>query len=342
LSLFPAATLERAFWYTALLLAFLVVHRRTVDERRAGLYRATLFVSFGLLAAVGILNRVTAPDRLLWLRDVPPLSRPFGPYVNPSHFAGVMELAVPWMLGYGLVLTSHRAGTEARRLGRVLALAGAALGAVAAFLAASKMGALTIGLGSAALIALALATGRRHTRTIVGGSVLVAAALSAAALIGPLRERVADFTAVHSGAMSQNVRGLAWSAGSLMGADFRLMGSGFGAFGEVFPAYLPRGEADNWLQLHNDYFELYLAGGLIASVLAAWLAVAFAARVARVVRVAVESGRLLPVLGLVFGLIALASHEFVDFNLQIPANALLFVVIAAMAVSPLSRSVEEP
>jgi hypothetical protein len=44
----------------------------------------------------------------------------------------------------------------------------------------------------------------------------------------------------------------------------------------------------------------------------------------------------------VLGLLALAVHEAVDFNLQIPANALLFVAIAAMAVSPLAGSVEEP
>jgi hypothetical protein len=45
----------------------------------------------------------------------------------------------------------------------------------------------------------------------------------------------------------------------------------------------------------------------------------------------------LPRLGLTLGLIALAVHETVDFNLQIPANALLFVVLAAIAVAPLTR-----
>ena len=127
-----------------------------------------------------------------------------------------------------------------------------------------------------------------------------------------------------------------------MAGDYPLTGSGFGAFSDLFPAYLPRGESAYWLQLHNDYLEVYLAGGLIAVLLLAWLAVAFGVRAARVVRAESERGHLLPSLGLVLGLVALAAHETVDFNLQVPANALLFVVIAAMAVSPPARSAEGP
>jgi O-antigen ligase len=123
-----------------------------------------------------------------------------------------------------------------------------------------------------------------------------------------------------------------------MAEDYALAGSGFGAFSDIIPAYLPRGDSASWLQLHNDYLEVYLAGGLFGAALAVWLALAFVARLARAVRsgLARESG--LPSLGLALGLLALAVHESVDFNLQVPANALLFVVIAAMGVSPLVGS----
>src|SRR6185369_2769708 len=97
-----------------------------------------------------------------------------------------------------------------------------------------------------------------------------------------------------------------------------------------------------WNKLHNDYLELYVAGGAVAVALCAWLTVAFVWRAWRVSRIAAARGRLLSALGLALGLIALAVHELVDFNLQIPANALLFVVLAAICVSPLGRSVEGP
>lgn len=341
LSLQPGATLELAFWYAALLLAFLLVSSRTVDPRRAAVYRATMFVSFGALAVVGILNHVSAPDRLLWLRAVPVGSRPFGPYVNPDHFAGAMELAVPWLIGYGLMPHVGRGAAERSPAGRILALAGAVIGAAAALLAASKMAAATIGVASFVLLVLAMRRGRGR-KLVLAGTVSAALVLGAVALYGPLRGRLADFEAVHRGGVLPSARGLAWTAGIRMAGDYPWTGSGFGAFSDLIPAYLPRGDAASWLQLHNDYLEVYLAGGLVAAALVAWLALAYAARLARVVGSEFARGCGLQSLGLTLGLLALAAHEAVDFNLQVPANALLFSVIAAIGVSPLARSADAP
>ena len=341
LSLHPAATRELAFWYSALLLAFLIVHRRTAEKARAAAYRATLFVSFGGLAVVGILNRVTAPTRLLWLRDVPPEMHSFGPYVNPSHFGGAIELVAPWLLGYGLAATVYPGGSDQQRRGGVFALLGAGVCAAAAVLAASKMAVATIGVTYAVLIAVALAGFRGRKRVVlIAASAVAALLLCVIALTGPLRGRVADFAATHAGGVSFSIRGFAWTAGLRMAGDFRLAGTGFGADGDVLAAYLPRGESGDWGELHNDYLELCVAGGAVAALLAAWLTLNYARRAWRVVRSDAASGRLLPSLGLLLGLVALAVHEFVDFNLQIPANALLFVVMAAMCVSPLARSAE--
>jgi len=341
LSLLPYTTLEMAFWYTALLLAFLLVQRRTANEDRAAVYRATLFVAFGVMAVVGLLNRFTAPARLLWLREVAPEVHAFGPYVNPSHFGGVMELIAPWLLGYGLAATLRSGRPERTLPGGRLALLGAGLCALATILAASKMAVVMLGLTYAILLAVAIAGSRgRHRVVLIVGTGVAAALLFTMALVGPLRGRVADFAARHSGGVSSNVRGIAWTAGLAIGDDFTVAGTGFGAVGDVLPAYLPRGEAGDWEQLHNDYLEVYVAGGAVAALLAAWLAAVYASRVWRVVREDAGRGRFLSTLGLVLGLVALAAHEFVDFNLQIPANALLFVVIAAMCVSPLARSAE--
>jgi len=341
LSLQPEATLERACWYVALLLAFILVSRRTANERRAGVYRATLFASFGLLAVVGILNHVTSPDRMLWIRAIPADTRPFGPYVNPSHFAGAMELAVPWLLGCGLGAWPHRSSADLKPAVRTLALLCAVVGAAAALLAASKMGAATIGVAAMVLIALAIRRGRGRL-FLLAGTVSAALVLGAIALYGPLRGRVADFEAVYRVGEFPDVRGLAWSAGIRMAGDYVWTGSGFGAFSDLIAAYLPRGDSEAWLQLHNDYLEVYLAGGFVAAALVAWLALAYTARLARVVRSEFARGRGLPSLGLALGLLALAAHEAVDFNLQVPANALFFVVVAAIGVSPLAASAEGP
>jgi O-antigen ligase len=337
LSLQPGATLERAFWYAALLLAFLLASGRAVNERRGGVYRATLFVSFVVLAVVGILNHLAAPDRLLWLRVVPEGTRPFGPYVNPDHFAGAMELAIPWLLGYGLDASAQRSAADRVRARWILAVAGAVICGAAALLAASKMGSATIGVACVVLIAVATRRGRGR-RFLFAGTVSAAVLLGAVAFYGPLRERIHEFAAVREGIQQSSSRVLAWTAGIRMAEDYPLAGSGFGAFSDVIPGYLPRGDSASWLQMHNDYLEVYLAGGLIAAALVVWLALAFMTRLGRVVRSGLARDRGLSSLGLALGLFALAVHEAVDFNLQVPANALLFVVIAAMGVSPLVGS----
>jgi hypothetical protein len=121
--------------------------------------------------------------------------------------------------------------------------------------------------------------------------------------------------------------------------DYPVTGIGFGALGESVAAYLPAGEAERWAQIHNDYLDVCIAGGVVAVALCAWLAAGFVSRVARGVRVESRGGRRVPAVGLVLGLVAVAAHEAVDFSLQIPANALLFVVLAAVAAAP--GSVEE-
>ena len=333
LSLHPSVTLERALWYGALLLAFLLVRCRTAGVRRSDAYRAVLFGMFVSLAVVSCLNRLTAPDRFMWVRDMPAGVQAIGPYVDPSHLAGAMELAVPWMLGYGIFTLRRRRESAGGVVPGILAILGAAICGATALLAASKMAALTILIGSIVVVAVAAARATRRWALLAGAAAMTLV-LVAVAAYGPLGERIADFRAEHSGALATNVRGIAWNAGLRMGRDFMLTGSGFGAFPEVFPAYLPFGEREIWFALHNDYLEVYLAGGAVAVALVLWLAAGFVIRAVRAVRIESTRGRLLPALGLAVALLALAVHEAVDFNLQIPANALLFVVLAAIATSP--------
>src|SRR4029077_17210979 len=134
----------------------------------------------------------------------------------------------------------------------------------------------------------------------------------AVAFYGPLRERIHEFAAVREGIQQSSSRVLAWTAGIRMAEDYPLAGSGFGAFSDIIPGYLPRGDSASWLQMHNDYLEVYLAGGLIAAALLGWLAVAYALRMARVVRSESARRRGLPAIGLALGLLALAAHEAVD------------------------------
>ena len=85
-----------------------------------------------------------------------------------------------------------------------------------------------------------------------------------------------------------------------------------------------------------------MEGGLIAAVLLVWLVGAFVARLSR--RSAwSRDGRVDPeAAGLLLGLLVLAVHAIFDFNHQIPANALLFTTMAALALARAESPPGEP
>lgn len=339
-SLAPDATRESGFWWGTLLLAALFIAARAEDADRRRAYRAVLLAAFAALATVGLLQAVTWNGRILWVREIDG-GRPFGPYVNGDHFAGAMELAVPWFAGLGLA-RMRRAGATFPKDGRaVVYAAGAALCLAAGLAAQSKFAALAMA-GSLAVLALAAAERPAARRRVALG--LVGAAAAGAAIIAatPLGGRFRDFFVIDVAALGSLERIVAWKASLAMLADHPVVGIGYGAFGAVFPRYLPAGEAQPWAQLHNDPLEMLVSGGIVGGLLLAWLAVAAIRRLASGHRSIAPGSRRLGNLGLLAGVASLTLHAFVDFNHQIPANALLFVAAAAVAVPPSAGAPEGP
>lgn len=111
--------------------------------------------------------------------------------------------------------------------------------------------------------------------------------------------------------------------------DFPWFGSGGGSFYGSFMRY--RSSRPGYLDhAHNDYVEVAADFGVLSLILMAALVLA---SLWRAIRVLARRRSSLP-RGIAFGaamsMVALAVHSAVDFNLQIPANALTVVVILAM------------
>jgi O-antigen ligase len=112
--------------------------------------------------------------------------------------------------------------------------------------------------------------------------------------------------------------------------DFPVLGTGAGSFYGTYLRY--RTPRDGYFDhAHNDYVEIAADFGLLGlGLLGAFVALTLATGV----RVLVKRRSSLP-RGIAFGslmaMVALIIHSWVDFNLQIPANALTLLVIMAMA-----------
>jgi O-antigen ligase len=87
------------------------------------------------------------------------------------------------------------------------------------------------------------------------------------------------------------------------------------------------------VEAHNDYLQLLVEGGWLVAVPALALIGLFAREVRRRFRDALDdrTGYWLR-LGAVTGLVAIAFQEIVEFSLQMPGNAALFTVLAAVAM----------
>jgi O-antigen ligase len=332
ISLLPSAGIERLFWYFALLLGFLQVRRRCRDPEVAAAYRDLLFAGFVALAVFGLIYAATGNGKLYWVRETLQSTRPFGPYVNPTNFAGMMELATPWIAGYAVYsLRYWKQGPWLARTTPIFA-AGALLCLFSAVATANRTGTALIA-GSLILLALFVVHGWRQRLVVVVGSALAVVVGGLILSKTLLAERVRDFVDATGGSYTEVDRLVSWRAALEMFSDFRIVGSGFGSFRDVFPHYMPTGEFARWAQLHNDYLEVLVEGGAIAAVLVLWLIVAYWRRALRGTSRPAGAGVDPEALGLLLGLAALSIHAVVDFNHQIPANALMFTTLAAVAVA---------
>ncbi len=309
---------------------------RATNRRRIVLLTLTVF-GFAV-SLFAIIQRLTYNGKMYWIRPVSDYIAPYGPYGNYNHFAGFAELILPLPLAYVLF-------ARVKFEQRLLWLFSAVIMAVAVVFSLSRGGLLAVGSETLALLLVAFfnrdrwrsdaagsAAGNRML--LVGGLAVV---LLLALWIGyePLARR---FTTVAQGAGEHSVvtRAEYWQASWRMFLDHPLTGVGLGAFPAVYPTYgRSSARLERLEQTHNDYLQLLTDAGLVGVLLGLWFLVALSLALKRLWRRLARShsqSRVLIVGGSV-ALLGIALHSFLDFNLQIAANALLCLVVVALLVA---------
>jgi O-antigen ligase len=283
------------------------------------------------VALFGLVQFFTWNGRLYWIRPIT-LSSPFGPYVNRNHFAGLMEMTVLVALGLAL---SKRSGP----LVKGVLLFAAIVMALATLMSLSRGGLISLMVG---LVAFAFLYSRRRAARpvllVVG--LLLAVAIAWLAWLGarPLVERLSALSKLSREATVEDRIWIAKDTLQLI-QDHPFLGTGLGTYPLAVPSYVSHYFPREWDKAHNDYLQLLAEVGLVGFSLAVWWLVAFG----RSLAAALRSKSTSPVrLGAYCGCLALLVHSFGDFNLQIPANAILFTVLAALATrrSPDAAPVE--
>ena len=109
--------------------------------------------------------------------------------------------------------------------------------------------------------------------------------------------------------------------------DFWFTGAGGGGFMHIFPAYAQENFGVLYDHAHNDYFELLIELGVIGFLpLSLFVVLGFCQSLLSLKCVRHKHVRAVG-FGSCMGIISLSIHSTVDFNLQIPANAMLFLAV---------------
>jgi putative inorganic carbon (HCO3(-)) transporter len=341
-SISPAATQLALVCFAAFAVLMLGTTRLlSASGARATLAGVTLV---GLaLALVGIIQNMTFAGKIYGLWPHPFENKPFGPFVNKNNFAGWMLMALPLSLGYlGATVAKglRHAGKGWRN--RVLWLSSREGGqAVMIGAAAFAMGtSLVMTMSRSGMVALVLALGltawavaRRRGSRFGGGVVLAGSVLFVASLvyvIGPqvLANRFADRTAA-----TMAGRFGAWQDALSIFSRFPIVGAGINTFPVAMLFYQTHDLQNYWSEAHNDFVQILAEGGVLVAACALVALVVFVGAIRH--RFAHDSERRSGYwirVGATAGLLAIGIQELVEFSLQIPANACLFALVAAVAL----------
>ncbi|HEY6386559.1 MAG TPA: O-antigen ligase family protein [Candidatus Acidoferrum sp.] len=311
-----------------ILLLFLAAQAfRTLEDWRGFVW---FVMSFGFLVAIfGILQHLTFNGKLYWFREMHFGGIPFGPYVNRNHFAGFTELVIPISL-VPLVLGKVRR----ERWFLVSLFAVVPIGAL--FLSASRGGLVSFAVEVGVLILWLILRRTAGKHLLSGGAVLLLAFLMVSWL--GVQQLVERFSSLQSLEVTSGKRASMRADTWRIFLDHPWTGTGLGTLQLVFPAYetLYDGKVVN--HTHNDYLEGLAETGIAGGLCCLWfLGVLFFDSLRRLSQ---SNGAFASTLQLsaFVACLGFLTHGLADFNLHIPANALLFFLLANLATSEIRQA----
>lgn len=328
-SLYREQTITGWFDVFVYLSCFLVAYFSASDERfRSRLHSIAIWFGFGL-AVFAVLQRFSGTREIYWTRATD-IEAFFGPYFNRNHFAGLMEMLIP----FAFVRAVSRYYEQWRR-GVFAFVALVMLFSVAV---SGSRGGIICAFAACVFVVVLRGMASQQSKS----DLLMYCGLLAALGGGLWFFKVSEVFGRFAQAGKDIPGRFQVTLDSLkIVADYPIFGTGLGTFTSIYPQY--RTAASNIFMnaAHNDWVQLAVEMGLLGfGVVLAW-AIICVKRGLEGVRMSTPRVRLTYIACMAaFG--AMLLNSFVEFNLQMPANALWFCCIAAVMAARSERQVGTP
>ena len=304
-------------------------------------YRLALaLIGLGLLETVyGMVQYLGGWQQIFTYQKIFYTDRATGTYINANHFAGFLEMVLP----LALALALYRLGTgsaigpappsERRSSSEQEGLAAAfffffvsAVLFLGIFFSHSRMGIFS---SLAAVVAMGIlwmsVSLHRLLATLVLATFLVGAGAMATWVgVEPVVER---YEAAESAYL---LRSAIWADTASLISEHPLLGTGLGTFVTVYPQVQTTALNFQVEHAHNDYLEVATELGIPGAVLLFGLILTVLWRAVSVFYSSPRQRDQFLLLGCCGSILAILLHSFTDFNLQIPANAIVFAVVLGL------------
>ena len=339
LSLEPSETLQMAILSWSLWLFFVMTILLADSPDRMRLLMHTIVLCGVFQAVYGSFMTLSGLEYGFFHKKEFFLGRATGTFVARAHLAGYLEMCLAVGIGLLVASLSRRSNPGWRKkLGHVLdTLLGPkmrlriflALMVIALVLTRSRMGntAFFIALPVCG-IGMMLIQGKLNR----GAIILIASLMLVDFLIvgqwfgfDELAERIEN-TSAQTENRDETIRDTL-----TMLQDYPLTGTGNGTYFSAFPQYQGPDIGGFWDHAHNDYLEFAVELGAIGFAPLALLVILSLIKSITFLKKRHDQLARGVAFAATMGIMSLLIHSTVDFNLHIPANALLFIVILAMA-----------
>jgi len=324
LSVYPYLTkIELLKWASYFLLFFLTMESFETEAHVRQFVWLLLSLGFAV-SLFGIIQHFTFNGKLYWLVPLPPGVGPFGPFVDPDHFAGFVELTAP--LGFALLL--FRAWRR-EQLTVLLLFTIVPVGAV--ILSASRGGIIGLAL-EFALLAFLSRRQRVGRRQLLGAATIVLVAGYFIVWLG-VSKAIERFALLAHEGISRELRVSIYQDTWRMVLDRPWFGTGLGTLVAVYPRYASFYNGLTVDHAHNDYLELLAETGIVGGLLGLSFIGLLFLRGFSVLKSERNPFARATIAGSLTACAGLLLHGLVDFNFHIPSNCLTFLLLSCIATA---------